>query len=46
MKNCLSGGKHMTSHMRVTKKGISESRLKKLMKKKRNQKYGQADQKN
>ena len=38
MKNAVSGGKSMTTTLRVNKKGLSESRIKRLIKKKNEKK--------
>lgn len=40
MKNCVSGGKSMGAPLRVTKKGPSEERIRKLLKKKEAKKKG------
>lgn len=40
MKNCVSGGKNMTTPMRVSSKSPSETRIRKLLKKKRDKKNG------
>lgn len=42
MKNCLSGGAQMGTHMRITKKQPSQARIKKLLAKKaKKAKYAQ-----
>ncbi len=40
MKNCISGGKSMTSKFGISVKHPSQKRIAKLMKKKREKKHG------